>query len=89
MTDEQPKLDPEQESPEGEQQQDDVEDLALDAADAEEVKGGGWPNAVRLHRWGRRAARSEPSRDGDSPTQLLTRRGGSAGRRGPAAVGVR
>ena len=44
MTDEQPTVDPEQEKPEGEHQQDDVEDLALDAADAEEVKGGGWPN---------------------------------------------
>ncbi len=44
MADEQPRLDPEEGKPEGEHQQDDVEDLALDAADAEEVKGGGWPN---------------------------------------------
>ena len=52
MADEQPTVDPEQEKPEGEHQQDDVEDLALDAADAEEVKGGGWPNVLHLHRWG-------------------------------------
>ena len=45
MTDDQPRPDPEQENPEGEHQQDDAEDLALDGAEAEEVTGGGWPPA--------------------------------------------
>jgi len=45
MSDEKAKLEAEQENAEREQQEDDVEDLALDAKDAEEVKGGGWPNS--------------------------------------------
>jgi hypothetical protein len=43
MRDDGTTLDPEQEQPEGEHREDDAEDLALDAEDAEEVKGGGWP----------------------------------------------
>ena len=45
MADEQRMTEPEQEKPEpqGQQEEHDVEDLSPDAADAEQVKGRGWP----------------------------------------------
>jgi hypothetical protein len=46
MTDEQRKAEPEEQTQKGENQQHEVEDLAPDAADAEQVKGGGWPWAT-------------------------------------------
>jgi uncharacterized protein with von Willebrand factor type A (vWA) domain len=45
MADEQRRAEPEHENPErqGQQKPDDVEDLEVDPADAEQVKGRGWP----------------------------------------------